>query len=216
MAPNTSRPIRITFKPKSKGLSSGALSFTYIEEDIQPEAGLEQIRLDEGVLRVKTFSNAKEFEVLQTVKLQGIGGVFGLQINDCDFEEKVKTNGSQVANESTIPNDGKATELSSTQRKDGVKIQGNIISMDYSKITTGTTSIRTFEIKNTGDTVIEAIITDLNGQEIGSGPVCGKNNKMKMVFSATKLKIPPNSSVWVEVLVEVMLYNLIVGGRRRR
>ena len=182
----------------------GLLTFTYIEDEQEKGAPEEEL-LHERVVRADSYSNAKDFEVLQTVILRGIGGVFGLQINGMDFgsvSKGIPAESTVVGDPGTTP-DGENPPESRNDPNAGVKIQGSRISMDYSKITTGTSSTKVFEIKNTGETVIETIITDTEGNEINPTNMTGKNRRISMRFSATKLSIEPHSSAFVEVIVEV-------------
>lgn len=212
MTPNSSRTLRLTFNPVNKGEILGSLTFTYIEdEEVELESDLEQNLIDDGVLRANSYSNARDLGVLQTVKLTGIGGVFGLQINDTDFNSE-EPRSEDITIESTADatlgasdaTDGENPPDPKSDPKAGVKIRGSRISMDYSKITTGTSSTKVFEIKNTGDTVIETMITNTEGEELSSTAVAGKNKRMSLRFSATKLTIEPRSSALVEVVVEVI------------
>ena len=219
--PNCSRTIKITFNPANKGEFLGLLTFSYIEEEESQEEVLEDVYRDEA------YSSAKEFEVLYSIKMQGIGGEFGIQINDCSLDAETpvmneefksstkKEEGGNVKSDSKqSPNSGSIQPQTKTNTNAGVTISANRISMDYAKITTGTSVTKTFEIQNTGDTVIETMITDFNGAEIKEGSFFGKNKRMSLKFSTTKLVIEPHSSAKIEVIVEVILHYFKSIGRR--
>ena len=211
MAPNGESPVRVIFDPLDHGQVSGVLSFSYIEDDkIETEAELDNELVKSVIRRTKTYSGSKDIGKLLEIKLVGIGGVFGMLVNDCDLEKE--NQGIESINNQLEENPSDNVPQQDDRHepptyKGGVQLSKRLISLDYAKVRTGKPSKKSFTISNTGDTVLEIMITDKNGQEIKDNYILGRNNRMSLTLSGISFSIDPHHSLVIEIIAEVIFLN---------
>ncbi|KAH9270236.1 hypothetical protein BASA83_007573 [Batrachochytrium salamandrivorans] len=124
----------------------------------------------------KASSPRKELDILKEVRFDGIGGSFSLRA------ESTGTAAHHI---------------------DDTTIRSDFITISFPKLNRCQSSRKSFEIENTGDTVLNMGVFDMDGKElIAQNDVYSNNRLCKYQVSPNYISVPPNSKRIMTVMVE--------------
>ncbi|KAJ1336456.1 hypothetical protein BSLG_007240 [Batrachochytrium salamandrivorans] len=187
LSPSESYTVRVYFSPTIKARHEQCgIAFFNLDDmedgsddydvDSNSDLGSTISNQKEAIGISKASSPRKELDILKEVRFDGIGGSFSLRA------ESTGTAAHHI---------------------DDTTIRSDFITISFPKLNRCQSSRKSFEIENTGDTVLNMGVFDMDGKElIAQNDVYSNNRLCKYQVSPNYISVPPNSKRIMTVMVE--------------